>query len=229
MQQILSFDNIVRQNGVMAQVQRSYAGISADDRRAQRRAAFLTAAMEVAGTRGLTKLTVRALCGAAGLTERYFYENFTDVDALLDAVFGQMLTDVSAAILARVADAPNDTRAKMRAGLAAAIETMTDDPRRLRMFTEAEFNPVLSARRSDIVRSFAAILLSVGREHYGPDTIGRTGPRAQFAAMHVIGGLYETMIGWTRGDLDVTRVELIELATDMLAVVGAHLTDTQPT
>jgi len=36
----------------MAQVQRSYAGISADDRRAQRRAAFLTAAMEVAGTEG---------------------------------------------------------------------------------------------------------------------------------------------------------------------------------
>jgi hypothetical protein len=113
----------------------------------------------------------------------------------------------------------------MRAGLAAAIETMTDDPRRLRMFTEAEFNPVLTARRSDVVRSFAAVLLSVGREHYGADTILPTSPRAQFAAMHVIGGLYETMIGWTRGDLAITRDELIELATDMLATVGAHLTD----
>jgi AcrR family transcriptional regulator len=212
----------------MAAVQRSYAGISADERRAQRRAAFLAAAMEVAGTRGLTKLTVRALCGQAGLTERYFYENFTDMDALVDAVFDDMVADISAAILAGVAQAHEDARAKMRAGLAAAIETMTDDPRRLRMFTEAEFNPVLTQRRSDVVRDFAAILLSVGREHYGPDTIGRSGPRAQFAAMHLIGGLYETMIGWTRGDLRVTRDELVELATDMLAVVGAHLTDTHP-
>jgi AcrR family transcriptional regulator len=229
MQQILAFDNIVLQNGAMATAQRAYAGISADERRAQRRAAFLAAATEVAGTRGFAKLTVRALCGEAGLTERYFYENFTDMGALVNAVFDQMVADISAAILARVAQPHKDTRAKMRAGLAAAIETMTDDPRRLRMFTEAEFNPALTQRRSDVVRNFAATLLSVGREHYGPDTIGRTGPRAHFAAMHLIGGLYETMIGWTRGDLPVSRDELIDLATDMLAVVGQHLTDTHPT
>jgi AcrR family transcriptional regulator len=228
MNQIVSFDNVMRQNGGMATAKRAYAGISAQERRAQRRAAFLAAGMEVAGTRGFAKLTVRALCGEAGLTERYFYESFTDMDALVDVVFDQMVSDISTEILARVAQAPDDTRAKMRAGLAAAIETMTDDPRRLRMFTEAEFNPVLTARRGDVVRSFAAILLSVGREHYGPDTILGTGPRGEFAAMHVIGGLYETMIGWTRGDLAVSRDELVELATDMLALVGAHLTDNRP-
>ena len=91
------------------------------------------------------------------------------------------------------------------------------------MFTEAEFNPVLTARRSDLVSDFAAVVLSVGRQHYGPDAILRMGPRGRFAAMHVVGGLYETMIGWTRGDLAVTREELIELATDMLAVVGDYL------
>jgi hypothetical protein len=44
--------------------------------------------------------------------------------------------------------------------------------------------------------------------------------------MHLIGGLYETMIGWTRGDLAVTRDELVDLATDMLTLVGEHLTRT---
>lgn len=217
------FDNIVRHNEVVVTAKRGYAGISAEERRAQRRAAFLAAALEIAGTRGFAKLTVRALCGEAGFTERYFYENFTDMDALVNALFDDMVAELSARILDRVAAAPDDTRAKMRAGIAAAIEASTDDPRRLRMFTEAEFNPVLTARRSDVVRSWAAILLAVGRKHYGPEAILRTGPRGQFAAMHVIGGLYETMIGWTRGDLAVTLEELIELSTDMLALVGDDL------
>jgi hypothetical protein len=160
---------------------------------------------------------------------RHGERNARNGQPVVNAVFDQMVADISAEILARVAQTHKDTRAKMRAGLAAAIETMTDDPRRLRMFTEAEFNHALTQRRSDVVGSFAAILLSVGRERYGPDTIGRTGPRAQFAAMHLIGGLYGTMIGWTRGDLAVSRDELIELATDMLGVVGEHLTDTHPT
>lgn len=223
----MAFDNVVRHNELMVIAKRAYAGISAEERRAQRRAAFLAAALEIAGTRGFAKLTVRALCGEAGLTERYFYENFADMDALVDAVFDGMVTELSAQILDRVAAAPDETRAKMRAGISAAIETLTDDPRRLRMFTEAEFNPVLTRRRSDVVGSLAAILLSVGRQHYGPDAILRAGVRGQFAAMHVIGGLYEAMIGWTRGDLAVDRDELIELATDMLALVGEDLTATE--
>ncbi len=223
MPHFLDFDNALLHNGLMTTAKRAYAGISAEERRAQRRAALLAAALEIAGTRGFAKLTVRAVCGESGLTERYFYENFADMDALVNAVFDDMVAEVSARILDGVAAAPEQTRAKMRAGVAAAIVMLTDDPRRLRMFTEAEFNPVLTARRSDIVSNFATVLLSVGRQHYGPDVMLRMGPRGQFAAMHVVGGLYETMIGWTRGDLAVTRDELIELSTDMLAVVGDYL------
>ena len=39
------------------------------------------------GSEGGPALTVRAVCRAAGLTERYFYESFTDRDEFVRAVY----------------------------------------------------------------------------------------------------------------------------------------------
>jgi len=75
---------------------RAYGGRSAEDRSAERRARFVEAGIEVFGTAGLRGATVRGLCAAAGLTDRYFYESFDSVEALLRAVH--------AALMARLRD-----------------------------------------------------------------------------------------------------------------------------
>jgi AcrR family transcriptional regulator len=69
-----------------APVGRSYGGLAAPARVAARRARFVEAGIEVFGTVGLRGATVRGLCAAAGLTDRYFYESFEGVEALLRAV-----------------------------------------------------------------------------------------------------------------------------------------------
>lgn len=66
---------------------RAYGGLSGADRVAARRARFLDAGRALFGSQGLRATTVRGLCAEAGLTDRYFYESFASVEALLGAVY----------------------------------------------------------------------------------------------------------------------------------------------
>lgn len=66
---------------------RAYGGRAAQDRVAARRARFIEAGTEVFGTVGFRSATVRGVCAAAGLTDRYFYESFDSLEALLQAVY----------------------------------------------------------------------------------------------------------------------------------------------
>ncbi|MGV9666099.1 hypothetical protein ACWDUL_29870 [Nocardia niigatensis] len=50
--------------------QRTYGGVKAEERRAQRRVALVAALFEILGAQGLDKLTVAGLCAQAGLNER---------------------------------------------------------------------------------------------------------------------------------------------------------------
>ena len=72
---------------------RRYRGAEAEERRAQRRGQLIAAAVQVYGERGYQNATVKAVCKAAGLTERYFYESFANSEALLLASF-QTVTDL---------------------------------------------------------------------------------------------------------------------------------------
>ena len=62
---------------------RPYGGLAMEERVAARRARFVEAGIELFGTQGFRGATVRGICAAAGLTDRYFYESFASLEALL--------------------------------------------------------------------------------------------------------------------------------------------------
>lgn len=70
-----------------AQAGRPYGGRTQADRAAERRRRFIDAGIQVFGQYGYRAATVRGLCAQAGLTDRYFYESFDSVLALLEAVY----------------------------------------------------------------------------------------------------------------------------------------------
>ena len=78
-----------------------YQGVPLEQRRAMRREALIRAAIAVYGERGYRAGTVKSVCAAAGLTERYFYESFANSEALLvasyEAVIAAMLGEMRAA------------------------------------------------------------------------------------------------------------------------------------
>ena len=86
----------------MAQI-RPYRGIEAGQRIAERRRRLLTAGLDLLGAAPTPgDLTVRAICAQSGLAARYFYENFTDKDAFVSAVFDWVVADIAATTQAAV-------------------------------------------------------------------------------------------------------------------------------
>ncbi len=71
---------------VVSTTNRAYGGQSADVRRRQRRERLLESAMDVMTRNEWRSVTVEKLCAAANLNKRYFYESFTDLDAVAAAV-----------------------------------------------------------------------------------------------------------------------------------------------
>tara|TARA_Y100000782_G_scaffold115436_1_gene158397 strand:- start:1200 stop:1799 length:600 start_codon:yes stop_codon:yes gene_type:complete len=68
----------------------SLKGMSMSERKAWRRKQLLEAAIQTYGQKGFDQTTVKDVCLSAGLTERYFYESFTNRDELLMAAFEQV-------------------------------------------------------------------------------------------------------------------------------------------
>lgn len=109
---------------------RIYGGTAPEERAALRRAQFLAAGIELFGTEGYRAATVRALCREAGLTDRYFYESFADMEALLMAAYGECTAQLDAAIADTVeAHAGQDADVLVTSVLDAFFRVVQDDPR----------------------------------------------------------------------------------------------------
>jgi AcrR family transcriptional regulator len=98
---------------------RTYGGLAMEERVAARRARFVEAGIDLFGTQGFRGATVRGICAAAGLTDRYFYESFATLEALLAEVY-RTLTHAFAARLTE-----ESIRSEAWSGDAAAIERQT--------------------------------------------------------------------------------------------------------
>jgi AcrR family transcriptional regulator len=196
-----------------------YGGIGAEERRATRRGRLLEASLDLIGTDGWQAATVRAICARARLTPRYFYESFPDRDALLLALFDEIAHEGAAAVLAAVASAPDDARAKARAAIGAFVELVSDDPRKARvLFVEAIGSEALARRRLDALRMFAELVAGQAREFYGADDVAD--PLVEMTALMLAGGLSEILLAWLDGTLVVEREQLIDTCADLFGALG---------
>ncbi|MFI1465537.1 TetR/AcrR family transcriptional regulator [Nocardia carnea] len=200
--------------------QRTYGGLSAEERRAQRRSALLDAALEIIGTQGLDKLTVSGMCAQAGLNERYYYESFGSRDDVLTALVDGIAEELVLAIVAAAHTATGDSRARAHAAITAGIHLLTDDPRKTEVtMVAAMATPQLRARTTETIRVFARLVASEGIEFYGI-TDPAPDPVIDFRATYLVGGLVQTLTSWVRGDLAINRDTLIDYTTDVFVLLG---------
>lgn len=125
----------VTDDGTTVVAQRKYSGRSAEQRRAERRRTLLDAAEELWREGGLSALSVRAIAARAKLTDRYFYEQFAGLGALIGAVIDDVLEGPFAAML-EGGSAPESASVQTRLtlGLAGFIEHAEGDPLAVRIF-----------------------------------------------------------------------------------------------
>ncbi|HZZ52395.1 MAG TPA: TetR/AcrR family transcriptional regulator [Pseudonocardia sp.] len=138
---------------------RRWRGADPADRTARRREQLVAATLELMATEGAAAVTMRGVCRAAGLSERYFYESFTDRGALLITVLESVVLPARDRLAAAVASAPPDPADAIRHGVAVFTRYLTEDPRRGRiLFVESQAAPELARRGGELVGEFTTII-----------------------------------------------------------------------
>ncbi|NMN98057.1 TetR/AcrR family transcriptional regulator [Nocardiaceae bacterium YC2-7] len=115
-------------------VGRTYAGLPIEDRQRQRRERFLESGLTVFSRDGYSNSSVGAICKAAGLSSRQFYEEFAGREALLIELFDTIEADSRQAVAMALAATANDGVTRMvEACTRAYIRSIGTDPRRAKV------------------------------------------------------------------------------------------------
>lgn len=179
---------------------RPYGGISATERHRLRRAKLIEAGLELFGTAGYSATSIEAVCAAAGVSTRNYYDHFRNREELLVAVYDQITLEAQQAILQASAQPGLTMEQQARAGLTAFARFMVGDERRARVnFIEViGASHAVEARRREVIRSFAAILEAFARQLIDQGVIPHKEVRT--GALALIGAVQEVLRDWVTGD-----------------------------
>ncbi|MEV0361948.1 TetR/AcrR family transcriptional regulator [Nocardia fusca] len=195
-----------------------YRGVSAADRAAERRARLLEAGLTVWADPD-TRTTMTAVCAAAGLSERYFYESFSGLDALLEAVMDGIAAEIEENSRRAAEHAGADPAARARASIRAFVQQLLDDPRKGRVaIVESVAVPKLRRRRTELLRHLAHQSALEAREFFGPRD--RSENADETAGLLFVGGMAELVTAWLDGTLRASADEIVDAAAR--ALVGLY-------
>lgn len=178
---------------------RPWRGMTPDERQRDRRRRLLDAALEEFGTAGFRATTVGAICARAHLTNRYFYEHFTDREAALRALYDELLAralDVTTAALHSRETFTDQVMAALDAYLGFAMA----DPRRPRVISveSVGVSPAMEEHRRAARHTIADLLDAAYARGAAAGHLVDRPFRKQ--ALALVGAANELVIDWVLGD-----------------------------
>jgi AcrR family transcriptional regulator len=185
-----------------------WSGVPLQDRQTLRRDELIVAGVDILGGEAGSALTVRAVCRAAGLTERYFYESFDDRDGFVRAVYDHVCGTAMTALTSSTT--PRDAVERF-------VALMVDDPVRGRVLLIApEREPVLTKSGAEWMPNFIDLLQR--------KLTRITDPAVQaMVATGLVGALTALFTAYLNGRLATTREQFIDYCVDMLlSRVSSH-------
>jgi AcrR family transcriptional regulator len=195
----------------------SWAGTTAEERRADRRARLLEAGLEAFGTEGFASSAISRICKAARVTERDLYREFGGKRGLFIGVYDALIAEVFTRITAELEQVPAEPEARIRAAADAFTTVVTGDPRKSRVnFVEAVgSDPEIESHRRVALRAFGALIESQWRELEEQGAAER-GP-APGLSMALVGATQELLVDWVGDPAGRTRHDVVD------AIVRVHL------
>ena len=198
---------------------RRWGARTAGERQAARRATLVRTAISLFGTAGFRNTSVKAVCVASGLTERYFYESFGNREELLHACFKQ----VNRRLLARMREAasaePGPPLDRVRAGVFVYLSELEANPQAARVFLieMASLSPDADRLVAESLDEFGALLM---------DTLfGEDGWRTTYNALllrGVAGGGLHIARAWIASGHREPLDEVAGAALSLYAVMTAQ-------
>lgn len=186
------------------QTRRTYRGMSAEERQAERRKQLLTAGLELFGTRGFAETRVDDVCAEAGLTKRYFYESFSSLEELLFAVVEDVLADLTARVVPVVASSGLRNPRPM---LSTFIGAMLDDPRLVRLLVIETHTGVLARQRQQFIERAVDVWLEAAPDRDRDPSLLQT---QRLLAHAYAGAVGEVAVAWASGRITMSAEEIID-------------------
>jgi AcrR family transcriptional regulator len=182
-----------------------FKGVSADDRRTDRRNRLVEAAFEITGNEGAGALGVGRVCLAAGLTKRYFYESFASLAELQSAVVDHAIASMSERV---DPFRPTGPGGPPQAWLEAFVSALVDDECLARVLLTETHGGALSPFRHQIIDVAVAGMAPPGSDQ-------QADLRARLVAYAQVGTLSELCLAWHQGQLAMERATLVDVLTDL--------------
>ncbi|WP_068154236.1 TetR/AcrR family transcriptional regulator [Rhodococcus phenolicus] len=169
------------------------------------------AGIQLLGAVDRSASNVRAVCRAAGLTERYFYESFGDRDTFVRAVYDEVGARARSALIAAVEGAPANKRAD--AAVRVFVELMVDDPAMGRVLLLAPLRePAIGTSGVELAPRFVTLV----REQLAiedPD-------KRHMVAVGLVGALTSLFMGYLEGTIAVPRETLVRHCVELVESAG---------
>ncbi|MGO9754327.1 MAG: TetR/AcrR family transcriptional regulator [Solirubrobacteraceae bacterium] len=206
---------------------RPYRGVAAGDRVSNRRDALIDAALQVFAADGWASISARRVCERAGLTRRYFYESFADIDALLGAALDRITGEVTEAVRAAVADGSASRSELVRRAVRAGLDVLASTPSKGRFLAASlTAGRSIAAHRARSISDLAAIIeaaLSPQRDDHAT-----TAREARITAIIAVGAILSIIDSWLTQEVDLTKEEVVAWsATAAIGIIDAVAADTQ--
>lgn len=205
---------------------RRYRGVSKEDRQEERRHKFILAGLEVFGHKGYHASTVRSICQAAGVTERYFYESFANSEDLLCATYQHVIAEVQEQVLAATREALHEPEVMSKAALAAFFAYVKANPpgARIAFIEILGVSPRVDQLYRTSTESFAALLVLIARSLY-QDKIARTEYSEEWMAAGLVGAVITITHRWVLEDFKSPEEVVVNNAYGIFRAVVRHWLD----
>lgn len=196
--------------------------MSPDERKAIRRDLVLDAGVDLLASGGPQAVTMRGVCRAARLTERYFYESFDSRDEFLLAIFEDTVLDARRVVEeSLVAHTGLPPAAVIGSVVADLTRHLAADPRRGRILFVHSLSNELYPRGRELVSGFTALITGLFDAVAGAGAVTGTDPAGRHrTSLAVFGAAAFVYQDWASRGADPETRE----PSDDPRVVAEHLT-----
>ena len=184
---------------------RDYDGKTAAERVTERRDKLIEAGFELFGQHGYAGTSIRAVLRQSGLIDRYWAENFADLDSLLAAVYDRIIDEELAACRAAI-EATSGRSEAARVMIDTIAGFLEDDPYRARIHLSEVLSggPVSREQRRKgfykLAQLVADLLPATGDSHH-----------RLMLGVAVVGAADEYLRAWLDDREGMTRNDVIDL------------------
>lgn len=198
---------------------RDYDGKTATERVAERRSKLLDAGFELFGDYGYAGTSIRAVLRGAGLIDRYWAENFTELDELLAAVYDRLIEEQITACRTAI-DATSGSSAGARAMIDTIARILESDPRRARIHLHeiVSGGPVCQQHRQQGLEKLGALVAELL-----PTATGIRKRKRLLLGIGVVAAADEYLRSWLQEPARMTRAEVVRTVTHIFDSLAEQL------